>query len=137
MRTKKIHRTLENELYMTEKMSAHALMAGVSDYPSEEIEKATKDLLLVEFHDILPGSAIEPVGEYAQAVAGHGLTELRPEKIKAFLALCSDKAKAEEGTIPVFVYNPHPYEVDETVEVEFQLPDQNKNPALYSVPHVY
>lgn len=137
MRTKKIHRTLENELYVTEKMSAHALMAGVSDYPSEEIEKATKDLLLVEFHDILPGSAIEPVGEYAQAVAGHGLTELRPEKIKAFLALCSDKAKAEEGTIPVFVYNPHPYEVDETVEVEFQLPDQNKNPALYSVPHVY
>lgn len=136
-RIKQLHRKLENELYMTEKLSAHALMAGVSDYPNDAIEKATKDLLLVEFHDILPGSAIEPVERYATSVAGHGLTELHPEKIKAFLALCSDKQKAEDGTIPVFVYNPHPYDIDKAVEVEFQLPDQNKNRELYAVPRVY
>lgn len=136
-RIKHIHRKLENELYMTEKMAAHALMAGVSDYPAEAISNATKDLLWIEFHDILPGSSVEPVGKYAEAVAGHGLTELRGEKIKAFLALCSDKKKAEDGEIPVFVYNPHPYEVEKIVEVEYNLPDQNKNRELYSVPHVY
>lgn len=136
-RTKKIHRDLENELLMTEKMCAHALMAGVSPYPSEAIMNATKDLLLVEFHDILPGSAIEPVGKYAQAVAGHGITELRKEKITAFLALCKDKKKAADGEIPVFVYNPHPYEIDKVVEIEYQLPDQNKNRELYAMPHVY
>lgn len=137
MRIKMIHRKLENELFMTEKMAAHALMAGVMDYPAHAIETATKDLLLTEFHDILPGSAIQPVEQYATALAGHGLTELRNIKIRAFLALCSDKAKAEDGAIPVFVYNPHPYEVEEIVEVEYQLPDQNKNPALFAKPIVY
>ena len=137
IRTKKIHRKLENELYMTEKLAAHAMMAGVSEYPSEAIAKATKDLLWLEFHDILPGSSVEPVGEYAQSVAGHGLSELRIEKIKAFLALCSDKKKAQDGEIPVFVYNPHPFDVKKVVEVEYNLPDQNKNRDLYSVPSVY
>lgn len=137
MRIKALHRKLENELYMTEKMAAHALMAGVMDYPEEAIKTATKDMMLLEFHDILPGSAIQPVEEYSIAVAGHGLTELKDIKIRAFLALCSDKKKAEDGTIPVFVYNPHPYEVNEIVEVEYQLPDQNKNPALFANPIVY
>lgn len=137
MRIKTLHRKLENELYMTEKMAAHAMMAGVMEYPDAKIKVATKDLLLMEFHDILPGSAIQPVEEYATALAGHGLKELRDIKTKAFLALCSDKKKAADGEIPVFVYNPHPYEVDEVVEVEYQLPDQNKNRELFAMPHVY
>lgn len=137
MRIKTIHRKLENELYMTEKMAAHAFMAGVMDYPAEKIKVATKDLMLIEFHDILPGSAIAAVEEYSLGVAGHGLKELRDIKIRAFLALCSDKKKAADGEIPVFVYNPHAFEVRETVQVEYQLPDQNKNPALYALPHVY
>ena len=137
IRIKKIHRQLENELYLTEKMAAHAKMAGVYAYPSEAIAKATKDLLWLEFHDIIPGSSVEPVGKYAENLAGHGLNELRMEKIRAFIALCSDKKKAADGEIPVFVYNPHPFEVKKTVEVEFNLPDQNKNRDLYSVPHVY
>lgn len=137
MRVKMMHRKVENELYMTEKMAAHALMAGVMDYPAERIKLATKDLLWIEFHDILPGSAIQPVEDYAIGLAGHALTELRNIKIKAFLALCGDQKKAEDGTIPVFVYNPQPYEVDEIVEVEYQLPDQNKNRELFALPHVY
>ena len=137
IRIKKIHRQLENELLLTEKMAAHAKMAGVSAYPSEAIARATKDLLWLEFHDIIPGSSVEPVGKYAENLAGHGLNELRMEKIRAFIALCSDKKKADDGEIPVFVYNPHPFEVKKTVEVEFNLPDQNKNRELYSYVHVY
>lgn len=137
MRIKALHRKLENELYMTEKMAAHALMAGLMSYPADRIRLATKDLMMLEFHDILPGSAVASVEKYSTDLAGHGFTELRDIKIRAFLALCSDKKKAEDGTIPVFVYNPHPYEVDEIVEVEYQLPDQNKNPALFALPIVY
>ncbi|MBQ9511531.1 MAG: alpha-mannosidase [Clostridia bacterium] len=136
-RTKMLHRKLENELFMTEKMAAHAAMASVMGYPAEKIREATKDLMLVEFHDILPGSAIQPVEQYSQFVAGHALKELKDLKIHAFLSLCSDKEKAAEGTIPVFVYNPHPFELEQTVEVEFQLPDQNKNRALYAVAEVF
>lgn len=136
-RIKMLHRKLENELYMTEKMAAHAALAGLSEYPAEKIEAATKDLLMLEFHDILPGSAIAPVEKYSTALAGHGLTELNDIKISTFLALCRDKKKAEDGTIPVFVYNPHPFEVEKTVEVEYQLADQNKNASLFALPSVY
>lgn len=108
-RIKMLHRKLENELYMTEKMAAHASLAGLCDYPAEKIASATKDLLFLEFHDILPGSAIEPVEKYASNLAGHGLSELNDIKLTSFLALCRDKKKAEDGTIPVFVYNPHPF----------------------------
>lgn len=135
--TKMLHRRLENELFKTEKMAAHASMAGVMDYPAEKIREITKDLMLVEFHDILPGSATQPVERYAQNVAGHGLKELKDIRIHAFLSLCSDKKKAAEGTIPVFVYNPHPFAITRTAEVEFQLPDQNKNQALYAVAEVF
>ena len=137
MRTKKLHRKLENELFLTEKMAAHAYLAGVMDYPAETLRTVTKDLMMLEFHDILPGSAIEPVEEYSASLAGHGLTELKNIKIKAFLALCSDKPKAQDGTIPVFVYNPNPFDAEQVVEVEYQLPDQNKNRELFALHHVY
>ena len=137
MRIKSIHRQLENELYSTEKMAAHAAMSGLMDYPKAAIDAATKDLLLVEFHDILPGSAIASVEKYSLELAGHGLEELYRVKTRAFLALCAGQPKAEDGTIPVLVYNPHPYEVEAIVECEFNLPDQNKNRALFAHPVVY
>ena len=133
-RIKMLHRQLENELFKTEKMAAHASFSNLMTYPADTMKTVTKDLLLDEFHDILPGSAIKPVEQYATAVAGHGLKELKDTRIHAFLSLCSDQKKAEDGTIPVFVYNPHPYPVTETIEVEYQLPDQNKNRDLYANP---
>ncbi len=136
-RIKALHRKLENELYMTEKMASHAAIAGLLDYPAEKLTAATKDLMMLEFHDILPGTSVEPVEKYATALAGHALTELNEIKLSSFLSLCRDKKKAEDGTIPVFVYNPHPYEVEKTVEVEFMLPDQNKDPAHFALPEVY
>lgn len=134
---KKLHRDLENQLWLTEKMAAHAFMAGVMKYPGAKLKEVEKDLMLCEFHDILPGSAVEAVEKYSSSICGHGLKILKDLQVQAFIALCSDKKKAADGEIPVFVYNPNPYEVDETVEVEYMLPDQNKNRALYSNPVIY
>lgn len=136
-RIKQLHRKLENELYMTEKMAAHAAMSGLMKYPAQKIATATEDLLMLEFHDILPGSAIEPVEQYSISLAGHGIKELDDVKTQAFLALCSGQKKAEDGTVPILVYNPHPFEVRQTVECEYQLPDQNKNRELFALPTVY
>lgn len=134
---KRAHRDLENSLYMTEKIAAHAAAAGLLPYPAEKITEATEDLLMLEFHDILPGSAIPAVEKYSKNLAGHGLSILKDISIKSFIALCAGQRKAEEGTVPVFVYNPHGYEVDAVCEVEYQLPDQNKNRDLFALPHVY
>lgn len=137
IRIKQLHRQLENMLYMTEKMVAHAAMSGLMQYPEKNISEATKDLLLMEFHDILPGSAIEPVEQYSISLAGHGLIELDRVRTQAFLALSSGQRKAEDGEVPILVYNPHPFEVEQVVECEFQLPDQNKNRDLFANPIVY
>ncbi|HQM96378.1 MAG TPA: glycoside hydrolase family 38 C-terminal domain-containing protein [Clostridia bacterium] len=137
IRIKQLHRQLENELYITEKMAAHASSLKLMKYPQEGIQTATKDMLFMEFHDILPGSSIQPVENYSISLAGHGLDELKTIKTQAFLSLCSGQKKADEGEIPLLVYNPHPYEVPYIVECEFQLADQNKNRNIFANPVVY
>lgn len=137
IRIKQLHRKLENELYMTEKMAAHAASSKLMKYPQDNIQQATKDLLLMEFHDILPGSAIQPVENYSISLAGHGLEELGRVKTQAFLSLCSGQKVANDGEIPLLVYNPHPYEIPYIVECEFQLADQNKNKKIFANPVVY
>jgi alpha-mannosidase len=137
IRIKQLHRQLENELYLTEKMAAHAASSKLMKYPQENIQQATKDLLLMEFHDILPGSSIQPVENYAISLAGHGLEELKRVKTQAFLSLCTGQKIAKDGEIPLLVYNPHPYEIPYIVECEFQLADQNKNKNIFANPVVY
>ncbi len=137
IKIKKLHRMLENELYSAEKMTAHACINGYYEYPAVEIDKAVEDLLLLEFHDILPGSSIPEVEKYSMNLAGHALEEIRKLKTRAFIALCSGQETAEEGTIPVIAYNPNPYILDGVFECEFQLPDQNKSRDVFAMPIVY
>lgn len=137
IRIKQLHRQLENELYISEKMAAHSSSNRLMKYPEESIKEATKDLLLMEFHDILPGSSTQPVENYSISLAGHGLEELKRVKTQAFLSLCSGQKAAKADEVPLIVYNPHPYEVPYIIECEFQLPDQNKNKNIFANPVVY
>lgn len=134
IRIKQLHRQLENEMYKTEKMAVHAHVNGLIEYPYDKFEKALEDLMLIEFHDILPGSSIPAVEKFSMNLAGHALEELRQIKSRAFIALCSGMEKADEDTIPIVVYNPHPYDIEDIVECEYQLPDQNKNKEIFANP---
>ena len=125
VRIKQQHRALENELYMTEKMASAAALRGVMPYPGDDFAAAQYDLLMSEFHDILPGSSIQAVEDMALRVMAHGREILSRVRARAFFSLASGQKKAAPGTIPVLVYNPHPWPVDAVVEVEFQLADQN------------
>lgn len=123
VRVKQKHRQLENELYMTEKMASAASMQGLMDYPDEELREALRDLATSEFHDILPGSSIQPVEESALRLLYHGLELVSRVKTRALFALCSGQPKAAEDHIPVMIYNPHPFPVTGAFECEFQLAD--------------
>ncbi len=125
VRIKQKHRLLENELYMLEKMCASAALQGKMDYPAKDIREALKDLLFCEFHDILPGSSIQPVEDMAIRKMDHALETASRLKARAFFALSSGQPKANDGEIPVLVYNPHPYPVEGIFACEFQLADQN------------
>ncbi|MNM52175.1 Mannosylglycerate hydrolase [compost metagenome] len=136
IRVKQRHRKLENELYLTEKMlSAAALQHGLP-YPAEELRAALQDLMMAQFHDILPGTSIQPAEESALHLLSHGLETASHLKTRAFFALAAGQPKAQPQEYPVLVYNPHPFPVRGIFECEFMLEDPNwgegfSNPVVY------
>lgn len=125
VRLKQRHRLLENEFYCLERMVATASRQGLMEYPEEALREVLWDLLVAEFHDILPGSSIQPVEEWALGILGHGLEIVSREKARAFFALAKGQPRAQAGRIPILAYNPHPFPVEGILECEFNLADFN------------
>ena len=121
---KQKYRKLENELFFTEKLASCAYAAKVADYPTAELHEAIKDLLFLQFHDILPGSAISPVEEAGLRIADHALEILSRLRARLFFA-CSSGIRPKADCYPVLVFNPHPNTQHAMISCEFQLADQN------------
>jgi alpha-mannosidase len=81
--TKRANRRCEQLLHDAEFLAC----ARGGDYPREELDRLWKLLLLQQFHDILPGSSIQPVYDDAR----HDFAEIEA----AATALCA------EGDVPV------------------------------------
>ena len=125
VKIKQLHRRLENELYATEKLLAAAAAQELLEYPAKELEEAEYDLLTCEFHDILPGTSVQPGEEGAERMLSHGLEILSRLRMRGFMAMLAGEKKAAEGEIPIFVYNPHPYPVTDVFTCEYMPANQN------------
>ena len=73
-RTKQGNRRTEHLLVEAELWSATAAVRGLVDYPYDELDALWKQVLLQQFHDILPGTSIawvhrEAVAEYERVTA--------------------------------------------------------------------
>lgn len=126
VRIKQRYRRAENEFFMTESMCANAEMNGLMEYPAAEFEKALYDIITVQFHDMLPGSSIQPAEEMALRMLDHALEILSRVRARAFFALTKGQKKPPEDRIPIFAYNPHPYTLKGDFTCEFMLWDQNR-----------
>jgi len=122
---KRAHRALEDALYGTEKLLAAAVMNGRLPWPQAELADARKDLMFLQFHDILPGSAIVEVEEWSLGLAARARESLGRLRARSLFALASGQRAAGDDEIPILVLNPHPWPVEATVECEFQMADQN------------
>lgn len=120
-RIKQKHRQMENELFMCEKM----LAASGADYDREKMAQAEKALLFSEFHDSLPGTMLKKAEEDMLRLMDSGRETLSMYMAKAFFRLCEGQPAGRRGEIPVLVFNPNPYEIEQEIEVEFQLEEQN------------
>lgn len=136
VRIKQKHRELENLLFLTEKMCSSAMAQGLMEYPVADLKDAQQDLLVAEFHDILPGSSIQPVEEMSLRVMDHALEKLTRIRARAFFALSTGEPKPPKDQVSILVYNPHPYDITTTFDCEFSLIDQNRQPT-FMLPIVY
>lgn len=123
VRIKQKHRQLENELAICEKM----LAASEVSYDEKELKEAEKALLFSEFHDSLPGTMVKKAEEDMLRQMDYGREIIAKNCVKAFFKLCEGQEAGKRGEIPVLVFNPNPYWVEQEVEVEFQLEEQNFN----------
>lgn len=126
---KQLYRKLENELYSTEKLCSAASLSKCMDYPAKEFEEVERDMMNVEFHDLLCGTTVELGESQAEDYLHHGLRILDQAKSDAVFALIRGEKPAKEGTYPFFVYNPKPYEDEQYVDVEgsFLMPNDWDN----------
>lgn len=136
-RIKKSHRRLENTIYMTEKMLAHANLVYGTPYDKDAIEQATEDLMFCQFHDILPGTMVEEGEMDSLNRMSRGITAMENLQAKAFFALSAGEPKGKEDEIPILVYNPHPYPVHAQISCEYQLANQNWNYGQFTAGEVY
>ncbi|MFA6716295.1 MAG: glycoside hydrolase family 38 C-terminal domain-containing protein, partial [Victivallaceae bacterium] len=83
--------------------------------------------------DILPGSGIKAVEEDSLRQMAHGREILSRLRTEVFLSMMQKRVAAEDGTIPLFVWNPHPYPVNAIIECEMQLADQNWNETFFDI----
>ncbi len=106
-KTKYYNRKLEIELHNTESLASYAYISAGYQYPHEKLNEIWQEVLLYQFHDILPGSSIKRV--YDECVPRYQallkeLEELQQDLLKAL--------QPEDGA---YVYNASPFDRKEYV----------------------
>ncbi|MFI9027745.1 alpha-mannosidase [Streptomyces sp. NPDC053560] len=104
VRTKQGNRRSEHLLYEAELWSATAAVRAGHPYPYEELDRLWKEVLLHQFHDILPGTSIAWVHREAAERYARIAAELEELIGAAQRALAGDPAA---GTTLVFNAAPH------------------------------
>ncbi len=114
---KRANRTCEILLYQAELYASIATLYTGHDYPSADLEVTWKRVLLNQFHDILPGSAIPEVFADADrewAIASTTARSVRDTALQAIAAqLSGDKtipdfiqSQGTDHALPLIVFNP-------------------------------
>lgn len=115
-RTKRLNRQCEFSCYGAELWSSveKELLGG--DYPQEQMDKSWKTILLNQFHDILPGSAIQAVNEQAYGEL-EGVLEDSRKITEAKLHAIAENVQTDGGLL---VFNPHGFANSGYVTVDGQ-----------------
>lgn len=134
---KKAHRKLESELVKAEKMASFLELNGLCPYPYEQLDLAWKELAFLQFHDVLPGTITQPVMETMLEKFGKALDISQEITSNGVMILSAYQPKAKDGEIPILVYNPHPYPVEDIIECEYILQNQNWDAGTQTLAKVW
>jgi alpha-mannosidase len=89
-------------------------------YPRAELERAWKQVLFNQFHDVLPGSAIETAYDDARDQLGEAVAIAKRAIVRSHNIIARQiEVPFEVGTQPVIVFNQHPWPVSTDVDLHF------------------
>jgi alpha-mannosidase len=125
--TKKFNRKSEVLLSNAEKASALAFLLG-RDYGQQFLNQAWEKVMMNQFHDILPGSSINPVYRDAREYYLEARHLAQKELMESLKSIASkiETSSGEEGT-PLLVFNSLSWDRDGVVKVK--LPSQFQGEA--------
>ena len=129
---KKAYRELENALFFTEKLASAASCQGLMEYPAKDFERAERSLLYLAFHDTIGGTLSRIPAKESMQEAGYALEILSRIRTRAFYAIASREEQAQKDSLPIFVYNPHPYPVKGIWECGYGLADYSWENCTFS-----
>ncbi|WP_226529210.1 alpha-mannosidase [Metabacillus niabensis] len=117
---KKWNREAENMLAKAEKLSVIAEATTGQPYP-DDFKQAWKNVMFNQFHDILAGTSIEDAYEDARNMHGEAMTIAERGLNYAVQSLAWNiQIEQDEDMLPIVVFNPHSWDVETNVEVEFK-----------------
>ncbi|HEX3811240.1 MAG TPA: glycoside hydrolase family 38 C-terminal domain-containing protein [Mycobacteriales bacterium] len=120
---KRWNRRAENALLFAEKWAVVAARVADVAYPAAELTHAWKQVLFNQFHDLLPGTSIEPAYDDARDQLGEATSIARRVGNRALQNVARKiVVPFAAETQPVLVFNAHPWPVRADVEVELSLP---------------
>ncbi|HEY9290041.1 MAG TPA: glycoside hydrolase family 38 C-terminal domain-containing protein, partial [Microlunatus sp.] len=89
-------------------------------YPRDDLGRAWKQVLFNQFHDVLPGSAIESGYHDARDQLGEAVSISKRITVRAHNVIARQiDIPMIENTQPLVVFNPHPWPVTAPVEINY------------------
>ena len=103
-RNKRSNRKCEVGFHDAEIMSTIASLVSSQKYPKKELETLWKEVLLYQFHDIIPGSSIKRVYDETDVRYAYIENEIKRIEREAFSAISDKKGEC--------YFNPSPFKFD-------------------------
>jgi alpha-mannosidase len=128
---------LEHKFYTAEKLLSLPSFSRDLKYPYARMEEALKDMLFCQFHDILPGSSVESVEKNVLQRIGRASIIVENETASLFIIIGNSFKPAIREEFPLMLINPHPFDIDEIVEMELQLPEPNFDKSKMRIPQIF
>ena len=111
-------------LLQTEALSTMTWWTLDQDYPVDKLTEAWRDHLFNDFHDILPGTCIEPAEQ--DALDQYGKVSETVRRIRLGAVMVINRDSKQRGTIPVAILNTNPSITRMPVEIECMISHRPK-----------
>lgn len=126
-------------LLSAERWGAIVAVRDNVDYPRAQLERAWKQVLFNQFHDVLPGSAIDSAYTDARDQLGEAVAVSKRILVRSHNILARQVAiPFEAESQPVLVFNQHPWPVTTNVTINYgsqkmgvHVVDDDDEPVLF------